>query len=215
MPEKQPKQIKSNGLGGKMKRILPLSAALWALSMPAFAAADSVALPSPELSGGRPFMETLAARKSTREFSPKKIDSQDLSNILFAAWGISHDGKRTIPTAKNQQDLNLYVLKTDGIWHYEAEGNRLTLVSTTDIMPYIALQDFVKDAPLTLIFTGKNEKDAAMNAAAAYQNVGLYCASKGLNNVVRGYVEREKIEKALGLKNEKVIITQTIGWPYM
>lgn len=185
------------------------------ISMPAGAVENKLSLPAPELQGGASLMETIAMRKSTREFSPRKIDDMDLSNILFAAWGISHEDKRTIPTAMNKQDLVVYAVRDDGVWLYNAKERVLELVTKEDIRPLIALQDYVKEAPLTLIYAGKDEKDASMNAAAAYQNVGLYCASKGLNNVVRGYVEKDKIAEVLGLKDDKVIVTQTIGWPYM
>lgn len=185
------------------------------VAMPAFAEEVRISLPAPDTISGMSLMEAINARKSTREFSAKKIEDKDLSNILYAAWGISHDGKRTIPTAKNEQDLNVYALKNDGVWKYDAKSNSLRLVSQENIKPYIELQDFVKGAPLTLIYTGKNVKNASMNAAAAYQNVGLYCASKGLNNVVRGYIDREKIAQALKLEGEEVIVSQTIGWPYM
>lgn len=185
------------------------------ISMPAGAVEDKLSLPAPELQGGASLMEAIAMRKSTREFSPRKIDDIDLSNILFAAWGISHEDKRTIPTAMNKQDLVVYAVRDDGVWLYNAKERVLELVTKEDIRPLIALQDYVKEAPLTLIYVGKDEKDASMNAAAAYQNVGLYCASKGLNNVVRGYVAKDKIAEVLGLKDDKVIVTQTIGWPYM
>ena len=185
------------------------------ISMPVGASENKLSLPAPELQGGASLMEAIAMRKSTREFSPRKIDDMDLSNILFAAWGISHEDKRTIPTAMNKQDLVVYAVRDDGVWLYNAKERVLEPVTKEDIRPLIALQDYVKEAPLTLIYVGKNEKDASMNAAAAYQNVGLYCASKGLNNVVRGYVEKDKIADILGLKDEMVIVTQTIGWPYM
>lgn len=185
------------------------------ISMPVGAAENKLSLPAPELQGGASLMEAIAMRKSTREFSPRKIDDMDLSNILFAAWGISHEDKRTIPTAMNKQDLVVYAVRDDGVWLYNAKERVLEPVTKEDIRPLIALQDYVKEAPLTLIYVGKDEKDASMNAAAAYQNVGLYCASKGLNNVVRGYVEKDKIAEVLGLKDDKVIVTQTIGWPYM
>ncbi len=184
-------------------------------SLPAWATENSQKLPSPDLTGGKPLMEAIAARKSTREFSAKKLENQDLSNILYAAWGLSHDGKRTIPTARNTQDLVVYAVLESGIWKYEAENNSLLLISTENIKPAIALQDFVSEAPLTLIFTGKDATNSAMNAAAAYQNVGLYCASRGLNNVVRGYINKKDIAKALKLDENNVIVTQTIGWPYM
>lgn len=194
-------------------RVLLLGVLMFASSV--YAAENVRKLPSPELSGGVSLMEAIASRKSTREFSAKEIDDRDLSNILFAAWGISHDNKRTIPTAKNIQDLNVYVVTSNGAWLYDAKDNALKNVTNENLMEYISLQDFVKDAPLTLVYTGKDEKNAAMNAAAAYQNVGLYCASSGLNNVVRGYVKHNELTKALNLTDEKVIVTQTIGWPYI
>ena len=195
-----------------MKKIL-LAAFLLAAT-PALAVED-IKLPAPDTTGGMPLMEAISQRKTTREFSPKAVEDKDLSNILYAAWGISHDGKRTIPTSQNKQDLNVYVIKAGAIWKYIAPENTLKFVSDDNVSQYINLQDYTKEAPITLIFTGNDVKNASMNAAAAYQNVGLYCAAKGLNNVVRGMIDFEEIGKALGLKDEKVMITQTIGWPYM
>ena len=183
------------------------------MAVPSWAAEQQISLPQPDRQGGMPLMEAISARKTIREFGSREIDSQNLSNILFAAFGVSHDGKRTIPTPMNKQELSVYVVKKDGVWLYDAEKNVLDFVSAEDILPFIALQDFVKDASLTLIYTGKDPKNSLMNAGAAYQNVGLYCASRGLHNVVRGYVQRDKIASILGLNEEEVIVTQTIGWP--
>ena len=195
-----------------MKKLL-LAAFLLAAT-PAWAVED-IKLPTPDTTGGKPLMEAISQRKSTREFSAKAIDNKDLSNILYAAWGISHDGKRTIPTSQNKQDLNVYVVKAGAIWKYIAAENTLKFVADDNVSQYINLQDYTKEAPITLIFTGNDIKNASMNAAAAYQNVGLYCASRGLNNVVRGYADMDKVADALNFDKEKVIITQVIGWPYM
>lgn len=195
-----------------MKKLL-LAAFLLAAT-PAWAVED-IKLPTPDTTGGKPLMEAISQRKSTREFSAKAIDNKDLSNILYAAWGISHDGKRTIPTSQNKQDLNVYVVKAGAIWKYIAAENTLKFVADDNVSQYINLQDYTKEAPITLIFTGNDLKNASMNAAAAYQNVGLYCASRGLNNVVRGYADMDKVADALNFDKEKVIITQVIGWPYM
>lgn len=199
-----------------LKKIV--GAALISMAMPVMAAENVKTLPSPEVEGGMPIMEAIAKRKTGREFSAKKIEEQDLSNILFAAWGVSHEDKRTIPTARNLQNMNVYAVFDDGIWLYDGKENNLTKVGEAkDVMGFIAKQDFVLEAPLTLIFTAKPDERgyAQMHAGSAYQNVGLYCVAKGLNNVVRGMIDFEEIGKVLGLKDEKVIITQTIGWPYM
>ncbi len=175
-------------------------------------------LPNPNLDGGIPLMEAIAKRKTMREFSPKPLDDQDLSNILFVAWGVSHDDKRTIPTARNLQNMNVYAVFDGGIWLYDGKENNLVKVGEAkEVMPFIAKQDFVEEAPLTLIFTAKPDDKgyAQMHAGSAYQNVGLYCASRGMSNVVRGMIDFDEIGEALKLQDEKVIITQTIGWPYM
>ena len=195
-----------------------VGAALMSMAMPVMAAENVKTLPAPETEGGMPIMEAIAKRKTAREFSAKKINDQDLSNILFAAWGVSHDDKRTIPTARNFQKMNVYAVFDDEIWLYDGKENNLTKVGEAkDVMGFIAKQDFVAEAPLILIFTATPDERgyAQMHAGSAYQNVGLYCAAKGLNNVVRGMIDFEEIGKALGLKDEKVMITQTIGWPYM
>ncbi len=194
-----------------MKKYL-LTAALFIL-FAATAKAEQLNLPQPDKAGGIPLMEAISKRQSVREFSAKEIDEQTLSDILYAAWGISHDGKRTIPTALNKQDLRVLAFYKNAVWEYD--GANLTLLNKADITPYLALQDYVKDAPLTLIYVGSDAQYSPMNAAAAYQNVGLYCASRGLNNVVRGYINRAEIAQTLNLSADEIIVSQTIGWPFM
>lgn len=170
-------------------------------------------LPEPAKTGGKPLMEVISTRKTDRSFSSRSLDAQTLSNILYAAWGISHDGKRTIPTSQNQQNLSVYAVMADGIWKYNAGENALEMIADTNVRPLFETQDFVKGAPLILVYVGSDAKNSPMHAGSAYQNVGLYAASYGLNNVVRGYFDRVKAAEALGLQNdEHVIISQVVGW---
>ena len=178
-------------------------------------AAEEIKLPAPDTKGGIPLMEAISRRQTVREFSPKAIDDQTLSEILYVAWGISHDGKRTVPTGRDMQNMRVFAARKDGVWEYDAAANSIKKVSDIDVTSYLAKQDFVETSPLTLIYTGTDSQYSPMAAASAYQNVGLYCASRGLNNVVRGYFDRPMIAKVLGMEEDDVIITQTIGWPYM
>jgi len=76
-----------------------------------------------------------------------------------------------------------------------------------------AVQDFVMDAPLTLLYAGSDKEFSPMHAGSAYQNVALYCAEKGIGNVVRAYFDKAGVAAALGLgKDEFAIVSQTIGW---
>lgn len=197
-----------------MKKILMTLIFAFAVSCNA-QAAEEIKLPAPDTKGGIPLMEAIARRQSTREFSAKALDEQTLSDIFYAAWGISHDGKRTIPTSRNRQDMRLFAARKDGVWEYDGASHSLKKISDIDLTDALAGQAFVKDAPLTLIFTGTDPENSPLNAAAAYQNVGLYCASRGINNVVRGMFDRAATAKALNVPESDVIISQTLGWPYM
>ena len=115
------------------------------LSEAAMAEAVVKKLPAPVVAGGKPLMETIGERKTIREFKAQNVDDQTLSEILWVAFGISHDGKRTIPTAMNQQNLKVYVVRNDGAWLYDAAENSLTQVTAENLQPLFATQDFMKD----------------------------------------------------------------------
>ncbi len=172
-------------------------------------------LPQPDKNGGMPLMEALQQRRSGKIFVNKDINDKTLSNILWAAYGTNdNEGRRTIPTAMNQKELEIYVADKNGVWLYDADNNSLQQISAENILKAFSSQEYMENAPLVLIYTGDNESNyVEMHAGSAYQNVGLYAASAGLNAVVRGYFDKEQVAKLIKLpENKKVIITQAIGW---
>lgn len=188
-------------------------------------AAEPIALPKPRTQGGKPLMQALAERKSSREFSPEKLPPQTLSDLLWAAYGISRpDGRRTAPTASNRQEIEIYVALAEGVYRYDAKSHRLDPVVSGDLRGATGTQDFVAGAPLNLVYvadfgrvSGGNPEDKSLYAAAdtgfISQNVYLYCASEGLATVVRGSVDRAALAKALKLpENQRVMLAQTVGY---
>ncbi|MDR2770254.1 MAG: nitroreductase family protein [Rickettsiales bacterium] len=150
-------------------------------------------------------------RESSREFSTAPLDDKTTGAILWAAFGTNSRGTRTIATSKNEQNLKVYAVRADGAFLFE-DGS-LTKVVEGDLRPLFARQDFVSNAPLTLLFAGTDRRVSPLHAGSAYQNVSLYCAEKGLAQVVRAYYDAEAVEKALGMKKgEFSIISQTIGF---
>lgn len=181
--------------------------------------AEKLKLPEPDTKGGRPLMQSLAERKSSRVFAARPLSDKLLGDMLWAACGVNRPGgKRTIPTAQNRQDLEIYVLRSTGAWLYNAPAHTLELVASRDLRPLLNGTGFVREAPVGLVYvtdTRKNGKElyAAMHAGSAYQNVGLFCASVGLHNVVRASYNAEGLAKALSLPPEKrILITQSVGW---
>jgi len=83
-------------------------------------AAESIQLPNPQMEGGKPLMQVLKDRKTVRTFSEEKLPMQTLSNLLWAAFGINRpDGRRTAPSAKNWQEIDIYVATADGLFLWD------------------------------------------------------------------------------------------------
>jgi SagB-type dehydrogenase family enzyme len=186
-------------------------------------------LPQPQMEIGKPLMQVFHLRQSTRIFDTKPLPLQELSNLLWAAYGInrSESGHRTVPSAMNWQEYDVYVVLQDGIYLYDAKLNSLVPVAAGDLREFAGKQDFVKTAPLNLIYvadytrisklselTEDQKLYSAVDAGFIAQNVYLYCASQGLAAVVRGMFDHIKLAEVLKLKSgQKVILTQTVGYP--
>ena len=187
----------------------------------------SVALPPPQTEGGKPLMQVLKDRHSTREFSSEKLSLQTLANLLWAAFGVNRpdSGKRTAPSAMNWQEIDIYVASADGLYVYDAKGNKLDAVSGEDVRAFTGTQPFVKDAALDLVYvadlskTGKSSAEeknfyTAADVGFIAQNVYLFCASENLAVVVRGSVDRAALAKAMKLRpDQKILLSQTVGYP--
>jgi nitroreductase len=180
-------------------------------------------LPAPRMTGGKPLMEALKARQSTREFAPDKLSEQTLSNLLWAAWGINReDGGRTAPSSDNHQEMDVYAVMAEGAYVYDAKANMLKPVASGDLRKLTGMQPFVAVAPLDLVYIadfarspGNNESKVATSyadTAFIAQNVYLFCASEGLAAVVRGSVPKPELSKALKLRPDQLItLSQTVG----
>lgn len=202
-----------------------LSAAFLAASMNLCAAEKTIKLPPPDKAGGKPLMQCLTERKSERKFDSKPLPPQILSDLLYAADGISRpDGRKTVPTARNLQSQEVYAAMADGLYLYHPKTHSLDLVKAGDIREKCGMQAIHKTAPIVLIYVGdvskigKNAAEkvfyAANHAGYASQNVYLYCTSAGLATVVCGLVNKPELEKAMELPGTKRIqLTQPVAYP--
>lgn len=205
---------------------------LWALLVvfPILAAAQelkSIELPQPQVDGGRPLMQVLKERSTSRDFSSEKLPLPVLSNLLWAAFGVNRpeSGKRTAPSALNWQEIDIYVATADGLYVYDAKAHRLNPVLAEDVRAATGTQPYVKDAPVNLVYvadlakTGKAsapDQDfyTAADTGFIAQNVYLYCASEGLATVIRGGVDRPALAKVMKLRpDQKITLSQTVGYP--
>ena len=210
-----------------MKQTLALLVLLAGFSLADAQEPKSIALPPPQTTIGKPLMQALQLRQSSREFADALVAPQDLSNLLWAADGINRkeSGKRTAPSAMNWQEVDVYVVLREGTYLYNPKTNDLELVAAGDLRGLAGVQGFVKEAPLNLVYVadfaraGKgNDEDKKIYTAADVgfiaQNVYLYCASQGLAAVVRASLDRPTLATALKLRaDQKIILAQTVGHP--
>ncbi|SDI34470.1 nitroreductase family protein [Paraburkholderia phenazinium] len=191
------------------------------------AAPKTIALPQPDQRSGLPLMTALSFRASTREFAPTPLSMDSLGELLWAADGVNRpiSGGRTAPSPHAFNEIDIYVALPNGVYRYDAPNHQLLLKHAIDARNLTGYQDFVGKAPLDLVYVVRTssllempqqqrERFSAVTAGAIAQNVGLYCASAGLVNVIRGWINHRLLADALRLNEDELpILAQTVGLP--
>ena len=185
-----------------------------------------IELLKPQLERGILLMQALKERKSERQFSTKELSLELISNLLWAASGVNRpdSGKLTSPTAKNWQEIEIYVAMKQGLYLYDAQKHTLEPIMAKDVRELAGLQSFTQIAPLDLIYVADFAKMGGYNEGTIFysaadtgfisQNVYLFCASEGLATVVLGWVDKPALSKAMNLRgDQRIILTQPVGYP--
>jgi len=193
---------------------------------------EKIKLPPPQKDLDFPLMKALELRRSKRKWKEEPVAMQDLSNLLWAACGITREetsrsrSRRTAPSATNSQEIRVYVALEDGLYLYKEKEHQLKLVLQTDVRKDIGIQKMMRSAPVGLIFVadfsklrwyvrkdeGRRWFISGTDAAYISQNIYLYCAAAGLSTVVLGLVDRDKLHEKMGLQpHEKIMYTQVVG----
>jgi nitroreductase len=173
-----------------------------------------------------PLMEALSLRRSTREFSPRKLPDQVLSDILWAAYGVNRaSGDRTAPCWRHILVIDVYAAMEDGLWLYDPKRHVLVANPAGDVRAQTGRQDFPAAAPLNLVYVAHGERMkeltpedrklfCSVDSAFIGQNVYLACASAGLVTVFRGAIDYPRLARAMRLPEEQfVTFAQTVGYP--
>jgi SagB-type dehydrogenase family enzyme len=176
-------------------------------------------LPAPRLDGPLSLEQTLHERRSVRGFSQETLSLEEISQLLWAAQGITDpSGKRTAPSAGALYPLELYVVSGDGFYHYRPAGHLLLLKSRDDLRPALyraALQqEAVLHAPTVFVITAVYERTEAkygpqrspryvhLEAGHAAQNLLLQAVALGLGSVPIGAFADDQVQAALNLPGD-------------
>lgn len=189
---------------------------------------ENIKLPAPKYDGAVSVEKALLERRSIRTYKDEPLTLADVSQILWAAQGITDPktGHRTAPSARALYLLEVYLIPGNvtglpmGLYQYQPQGHELVKIAEGDIKTKLfqgVNQAPIKNAPAVLVISGMSERSTSPNwmyleAGHAAQNVYLQAVSLKLGTVVMAGFKDEDVRKALNLSpNEQPIYIMPIG----
>ena len=183
-----------------------------------------IKLPKPTINKDFSLDQAIAKRRSVRNFKKTNLTTEQISNLLWAAHGItdSKKGLRTTPSAGALYPLQIYLVKNDGAWVYLPRKHALEEINNQDIRTALfnacLRQKAVKSAPISIVITAdynviakKYGNDRAprythIEVGHAAQNILLEATALGLAGVTIGAFNDTAIKKLLNLPENRVAL---------
>jgi len=190
-----------------------------------------IMLPDPRLKGDYSLEEVLVKRRSIRNFSDKEIEIEKISQLLWAAQGITEksSGKRTAPSAGALYPMEIFIVKNDGAYHYLPQTHQLMKVSSGDLRQKLSaaclFQQSVSGAAVDIVITAIYERTTVkygergvryvdIEAGHVCQNILLTAVSLELGAVPIGAFEDKAVQLLLGLPSNYIpLYVIPVGYP--
>lgn len=191
-------------------------------------------LPGPMRSGGPSLEEALWGRRSIRDYSKEPLTLQELSQLLWAAQGITDPrGLRTAPSAGATYPLEVYAVVGAveglgaGVYKYRPEDHSLLMVGEGDRRAELAEaalgQGWVRGAAIGIVIAADYGRTTSrygergvryvhMEAGHAAQNLLLQAAALGLGAVPVGAFDDDGVAAVIGAPpNERPLYVIPVG----
>ena len=198
-------------------------------------------LPAPATDGAFSVERALANRRSRRQFQDTALSVEQLSQILWAAYGVTlplphpglRGGLRTTPSAGALYPLEIYVVIGNvagleaGVFRYISEEHKLVRTLARDVRAELSAaalgQRMIQDAPATLVFTAvfsrmtgrygqRGRRYVYMEIGHSAQNVYLQAEALGLGTCAIGAFVDNRVRQLLQLPaDEEPLYIMPIG----
>jgi SagB-type dehydrogenase family enzyme len=198
-----------------------------------------ITLPRPALTGRMSLEEALHTRRTVRSFEPTPLSFDQLSQLLWATYGIAASGeeKRTAPSAGALYPLDCYVAAGEegveglesGVYHYLPSSHALAVLVSGDRRGEVARaslgQMWMVEAPVMVIIAAEYQRIsgkygdrgvryAHLEAGHAGQNLFLQGTALGLGTGIVGAFEDDAVAGALKLPPEhEPLLIVPLGYP--
>ena len=194
-----------------------------------------IQLPQPNLKSNTSIEEALYKRRSIRDYSNGQLSLSKVSQILWAAQGITDkaEGLRTAPSAGALYPLEIYLVAANvkdlnpGIYKYSPQNHSLQKISEGDkrieISDASLKQESITSASAIVVITAiyertsvkygkRTERYVDMEVGHVGQNIYLQAVSLGLGTVMMGAFEDDALKKVLELPdNEHPLALYPLG----
>jgi nitroreductase len=116
------------------------------------------------------------------------------------------------------------VVTREGVYLYIPDGHITKLIKSGDYRKLaVGRNEFAAQAPVVLVFVANAKKMegfdvttrdfySGIDCGYISQNVYLFCASENLATVALGGIDKKAVGEAFGLKNDKVLLSQPVGY---
>ena len=190
--------------------------------------AETIVLPEPRVESHFSVERALKQRRSVREFGNTPLSIDEISQLLWAAQGITHrEGFRTSPSAGALYPLELYLLAGNviglepGVYHYSVNNHQIQLTAMGDMrrdLAWAALgQTFIADSAVVLVFTAIERRTTRkygrrgiryihMEIGHSAQNVFLQAQALGVSAAVVGAFNDGRAAEILSLPSEAQVL---------
>jgi SagB-type dehydrogenase family enzyme len=190
--------------------------------------AASINLPPPRIDGPVSVEKALLERRTVRSYKDEPLTMADISQILWAAQGITEPkrGLRTAPSARATFPLNTYLIAanvtglSEGMYKYQPQGQKIIKVADgdkrADLFKAVG-QAPLKNAPAILLFSAMldrapNPRWMYLEAGHVAQNVLLQTQSLKIGTVPMAGFKDEEVKKALNLpEKEQPVYIMPLG----
>jgi len=183
--------------------------------------------------------EAIAARRTVRSFSSQALTDEQLSQLLWATWGVidPREGRKAIPSAGALYPLEVYIAVgadgvrglEEGIYRYLSEEHSLERIAPGDRRREVAdaslWQMWMASAPVIFVIAAeygrttrkygdRGVRYVLMEVGHAAQNLFLECVALGLGAGIVGAFYDDKVAEVLSLpEHHEPLLIMPVGYP--
>jgi len=186
----------------------------------------NIKLPLPKTTGKMSLEEAIVNRESVRSFSKRQLTLEEISQLLWAAYGPRHvdsitGASKTVPSAGALYPMEIYIVSPNGVFHYFPSSHSLREISDKDLRSALSgaalWEEAIAQAAVNFViacvydricwkYGERGMRYAHIEAGHIAQNIHLQAVCLGLGSVPIGAFNDTAVQKALYLPKDNIPI---------